>query len=188
MGAEVFTFRSHRAGDMGWVVHREGALYAQEHGFDATFEALVARIVSDFIMNFDAKRERCWMAEVSGRPAGHIFLVKHPEQPNTAKLRLLCVEPEARGLGLGHALVNECLQFARAAGYEKVMLWTQSILAPARKIYEKAGFQLVSEEPHHSFGHDLIGQTWELDLNQNNSAHPERRDNAPANSPDAISG
>jgi GNAT superfamily N-acetyltransferase len=165
MASKPFTLRTHQAGDMGWVVHREGFLYTQEYGFDATFEALVARIVSDFLMNFDAERERCWMAEVDGRPAGHVFLVKHPEQPKTAKLRLLCVEPEARGLGLGHALVYECIQFAREAGYEKIVLWTQSILTSAQHIYQKAGFRLVHEEPHHSFGHDLIGQTWELAIN-----------------------
>ena len=107
---------------MGWVVHREGALYAQEYGFDATFEALVARIVSDFITNLDPAREHCWMAEVDGKLVGHIFLVKHPEQPETAKLRLLCVEPEARGSGLGHALVKECVEFARKAGYKKIIL------------------------------------------------------------------
>ena len=150
---------------MGWVVYREATLYAQEYGFDATFEALVARIVSDFITNFDLKRERCWMAEANGEQAGHIFLVKDPEQPETAKLRLLLVEPNARGLGLGHALVNECMQFARAASYKEIVLWTQSILLSAHRIYEKAGFRLVQEEAHHNFGQDLIGQTWELDLN-----------------------
>jgi GNAT superfamily N-acetyltransferase len=149
---------------MGWVVYRESTLYAEEYGFDATFEALIARIVADFITNFDATRERCWMAEVNGQSAGHIFLVKHPEQPDTAKLRLLLVEPSARGLGLGNALVTECVQFARDAGYKKIVLWTQSILVSAQHIYKKAGFRLTHEAPHHSFGHDLIGQTWELDL------------------------
>jgi GNAT superfamily N-acetyltransferase len=149
---------------MGWVVFRESTVYSGEYGFDNGFEALVAHIVSDFINNFDAKYERCWMAEVNGQPAGHVFLVKHPDEPQTAKLRLLFVEPSARGLGLGHALVNECIQFSRNAGYQKIVLWTQSILTSAHRIYERAGFRLVKEEPHHSFGKDLVGQTWELDL------------------------
>jgi GNAT superfamily N-acetyltransferase len=164
MSTAPYVFRPHRAGDMGWVVHREGAVYAEEYGFDPAFEALVARIVSDFITNFDPTLERCWIAEVKGQKAGHIFLVKHPDQPQTAKLRLLFVEPTARGLGLGSALVNECIQFARAAGHKKILLWTQSILVSARHVYQKAGFQLVNEDPHHSFGRDLIGQTWELEL------------------------
>jgi GNAT superfamily N-acetyltransferase len=164
MPAAPFTLRPHRIGDMGWVVHRESTLYFEEYGFDQTFEALIARIVADFLTNFDVAREHCWMAEVNGQRAGHIFLVKHPEQPFTAKLRLFCVEPNARGLGLGHALVNECIQFARAAGYKKITLWTQSILHAARHIYQKAGFHLVHEEPHRSFGQDLNGQTRELDL------------------------
>ena len=159
-----FILRPHRVGDMGWVVYRESVGYAEEYGWDNTFEALVARIVDGFVTNFDAGRERCWIAEIDGQHVGHVFLVKHPSEPRTAKLRLLFVEPCARGLGLGDALVNECIRFARTAGYRKVILWTQSILTSAHRIYKKAGFRLIKEAPHHSFGHDLIGQEWELDL------------------------
>ena len=161
---QKFVLRPHRVGDMGTVVHLEGLGYAEQFGWDGTFEALVAKIVSEFVMNFDATRERCWIAEVEGKHAGHIFLVKHPSLPDTAKLRLLFVDPSARGLGLGDALVKECLQFARSVGYKKVVLWTQNILGAAHRIYERAGFRLVAEEAHHSFGKDLIGQEWELEL------------------------
>ncbi|GGG70776.1 GNAT family N-acetyltransferase [Edaphobacter dinghuensis] len=163
--SQPYILRSHRAGDMGWIVERHGALYAQEYGWNEHFEALVARIVADFITGYKPKRERCWIAERDGERLGCIFLVKHPEQADVAKLRLLLVEPSARGLGLGKALVNECVSFARTAGYKKITLWTQSILTSAHHIYQQAGFKLVHEAPHHSFGVDLIEQTWDLKLN-----------------------
>jgi DNA-binding MarR family transcriptional regulator/GNAT superfamily N-acetyltransferase len=156
--------RSHRPGDMGMVVHLEGTGYVEQFGWDNTFEAMVARIVADFIANFDPIRERCWIADRDGVHVGHVFLVRHPEQPGTAKLRLLYVDPAARGLGLGAKLVDECVGFARSAGYTKITLWTQSILTAAHRIYQAAGFRLVNGEPHRSFSKDLIGQTWELDL------------------------
>jgi|SRR5215469_3115803 len=154
--------RTHRPGDIGWVIHRHGTLYAQEYGWDETFEALVAEIAAQFVKNFDPKRERCWIAELKGEPIGSVFLVKYTDE--IAKLRLLLVEPNARGLGVGRRLVDECVQFARLAGYRKIMLWTQSILTAARKIYERAGFALAKSEPNRAFGADLVAETWELQL------------------------
>ncbi|HLJ33516.1 MAG TPA: bifunctional helix-turn-helix transcriptional regulator/GNAT family N-acetyltransferase [Ktedonobacteraceae bacterium] len=160
--SEPFFLRSHEPGDMGWVTHRHGTLYAQEYGWDEHFEALVAQIVADFINNYKPERERCWIAEMNGEIVGSVFVVQSSE--TVAKLRLLLVEPKARGLGLGTRLVEECIRFARRRGYQKLMLWTNSVLLEARHIYQKTGFKLVAEEAHHSFGHDLIGETWELIL------------------------
>jgi DNA-binding MarR family transcriptional regulator/GNAT superfamily N-acetyltransferase len=161
-GSQSYLLRAHRPGDIGWVVGRHGALYAEEYGWDESFEALVAEIAARFLRRHDAKREHCWIAERDGANVGSVFLVKQTNA--VAKLRLLLVEPEARGLGIGGRLVAECVGFARRAGYRKVTLWTQSILVAARRIYEGAGFRLVREEPHRSFGHDLVGEHWELTL------------------------
>ena len=168
--ARPVLLRAHRPGDMGWVIARHGTLYADEYGWDSGFEALVARIAADFIERFDAKREACWIAERDGANVGSVFLVQardeasHAVIDGVAQLRMLLVEPSARGLGLGERLTDECQRFARRAGYRKIVLWTNSLLLAARGIYAKQGYVLVKSEPHHSFGHDLVGETWELAL------------------------
>jgi DNA-binding MarR family transcriptional regulator/GNAT superfamily N-acetyltransferase len=156
------TLREPRPGDMGFVVQSHGALYASEYGFDASFEALVADIAAKFLTSFDASRERCWIAELDGVPVGSVFVVRHNDE--IAKLRLLLVDPAGRGQGLGKRLVDECISFAKACGYRRITLWTQSILVAARKIYQDAGFELVKSEPHRSFGQNLVGETWEREL------------------------
>jgi DNA-binding MarR family transcriptional regulator/GNAT superfamily N-acetyltransferase len=157
-----YVLRPPRAGDMGWVVQRQAAGYARDYGWDQTYESLVARIVADYVDQRDPAREAAWIAEVAGEPAGSVFCVRKDD--STAQLRLLYVEPSARGLGIGSRLVEECLGFARSAGYKEIVLWTTSVLADARRIYERAGFQLTGEARHHSFGHDLTGQNWSRPL------------------------
>ncbi len=158
-----YVLRQHRPGDMGWVVQRHGALYWQEYHYDERFEALVAKIVVEFIQNLDPARERCWIAEKQGENVGSVFLVK--KSSSVAKLRLLLVEPSARGLGIGKRLVEECVRFARESGYKKIVLWTQSELSAARGIYQAAGFRKVAEEKHQNWSRkDLISETWELKL------------------------
>lgn len=161
--SQIVVRRADRPGDLGWVVMAHGEMYDEQFGWDSGFEALVARIVADYAADHDPAREAGWIAEVDGERAGCIFCVAG-EEPDVAKLRILLVSPRARGLGLGSRLVDECLRFARTAGYRQVGLWTNDVLVSARKIYQAVGFRLVDEERHHSFGHDLTGQNWVLDL------------------------
>ena len=154
--------REFQPGDVGWMVYRQAVLYSAEYGFDQSYEALAAEIGADFIRHYDPARERGWIAESEGKRAGAVLIAKASDE--VAKLRLLHVEADSRGLGIGKRLVQECIRFARQAGYQKVTLWTQSILRAARHIYKGAGFLLVDQKPHHSFGRDLTAETWELDL------------------------
>jgi DNA-binding MarR family transcriptional regulator/predicted GNAT family acetyltransferase len=156
--------RAPGAGDFGWVIERNGALYAQEHGWDSSYEGLVARIVAGYLDGHDPEREAAWIADLHGERVGAVFCVRKDDE--TAKLRLLHVEPSARGAGVGTVLVDECVRFARAAGYRAIELWTVSVLAPARRIYQRAGFELVEEDTADRFGHRLTGQTWRLSLDR----------------------
>ena len=160
--ATAFTLRRHRPGDMGWIVHRHGVLYFEEYGWDERFEGLVARIVSTFVDKYDPKLERCWIAEREGAIIGSVFLVR--KSTTVAQLRLLFVEPSARGLGLGNTLVGECIDFARRAGYKRLMLWTHSNLEAARHIYIRKGFTLRRTHSYRAFGHKLKSEIWDLKL------------------------
>ena len=164
----AYLLREPGPGDLGWMVQRNAAVYAAEYGWDQSYEALVARIVADFGQHRDPACERAWIAEVDGEPAGCVLCVRRDDE--TAQLRILLVDPAVRGLGIGARLVEECIRFARAAGYRSMVLWTNDVLVSARRIYEAAGFALTDEEPHHSFGHDLVGQTWRLDLGSDRAA------------------
>lgn len=175
MNVPAILLRGHRPGDIGWIISRHGEVYAREYEWDLRFEALVARIAADFIDRFDGSREACWIAERANPQAapdrlGCVMLVQARDEqtgrtePGVAQLRLLLVDPSARGLGLGRQLVAQCTDFARQSGYRRLRLWTQSMLRPARAIYQREGYRLLGTEPHHSFGHDLVGEIWELPL------------------------
>ncbi len=166
----AYAIRPLEAGDLGWVVQRHGFLYAQEQGWDYTFEALVARIVADYADRHQPGRDNAWIAEFDGEPAGCVFCVRKDDAE--ARLRLLLVDPRARGLGIGRRLVNECVRFARDAGYQRLTLWTNDVLVSARRIYEATGFRLLEQDPHSSFGHDLVGQNWALDLVPEHETRP----------------
>ena len=159
----AYVLRAPKPGDFGWIVSRHAELYAQEYGWIEPFEGLCAQIVADFVNNFDSKLERCWIAELNGENVGCVMLVKD-EQPGVARLRLLLVDPKARGLGLGAKLVDECVHFARSAGFTKITLWTHSVLSAARHVYERAGFTLTGSEPRHTWGQDVVAEFWDLDL------------------------
>ncbi len=179
---QPFHLRAPRPGDIGWVLHRQAVLYAEEYGWDWTYEALAAKILADFIERFDPAREKAWIAELEGEIVGSIFL-KASEDAGVAKLRLLYVEPSARGRGIGRALVDACIDQARAFSYRRLELWTNSVLVSARRIYEAAGFELTEEAPHHSFGKDLVGQIWSLGLEAEETAHAAPADwNVPSRS------
>lgn len=156
--------RPYRIGDVGWAIEQHGRLYAEEFGWNGEFEALVATLFARFATNHDSKSERFWVAEVDGERVGCVFVVRNEKDARAAQLRCLLVDPRGRGLGLGRRLVEECIDFAKSAGYERILLWTNDVLVAARRIYERAGFSLVEESPHHSFGHDLVGQIWERTL------------------------
>lgn len=163
-GGEL-VLRDLKPGDLGWIIHRQTVLYAEEHGWNEEYEALAAGILAEFVKSFDPAREAAWIAEIDGRIVGSIFLVAG-DAPGVAKLRLLYVEPDTRGRGVGAALVAACVERARSFGYDTLVLWTNSVLGSARRLYERAGFTLTDEAPHHSFGKDLVGQTWSLDLGE----------------------
>jgi len=159
-GSHDVIVRTHRVGDIGWAIERHGQLYADEFGFNEEFEALIASLFAQFATKHDPAKERCWIAEVDGERVGCVFVVRNADDPHVAQLRCLLVDPKGRGLGVGRRLVDECIAFAKSAGYAKMMLWTNDVLISARRIYQAAGFSLVSEKPHHSFGVDLVGQIW----------------------------
>lgn len=160
----AIVLRTHRAGDVGWIIHRHGVLYADEYGWDQTFEAAVAEVGADFLRHFDPSGERCWIAEVDGRPAGSVMLIRRRHHEGVAQLRLLLVEPHARGIGLGRTLVRACTDFACAVGYRSIVLWTSDRLLGARRLYEQEGYRLVETRPHDNYGQNMTGEVWEKPL------------------------